>query len=269
MSSSDKLNSFFNDRTNSLVAREWTEEEELCEQIFAKTTTRGENGKFVVRLPLKPNAQELGESKSMALDRLLKLEMRFARNPSLQHDYTAFMQAYLDLGHMEKVSEASLQRGQPVFYFPHHPVLKPDSSTTKLRTVFNGSATTSSGVSLNDNLMAGPCIQNELLHILLRFRCPTFVLTADIKKMFRQIEIHEDDRQLQLILWRFSPEDEVSTYCLKTVTYGTRSAPFAAARCLKQLALDYAHVYPKAAEVSTINDMHTDFCNKHSIIFDR
>lgn len=238
-------------------------------RYLPKTTTRGENGKFVVRLPLKPNAQELGESKSMALDRLLKLEMRFARNPSLQHDYTAFMQAYLDLGHMEKVSEASLQRGQPVFYFPHHPVLKPDSSTTKLRTVFNGSATTSSGVSLNDNLMAGPCIQNELLHILLRFRCPTFVLTADIKKMFRQIEIHEDDRQLQLILWRFSPEDEVSTYCLKTVTYGTRSAPFAAARCLKQLALDYAHVYPEAAEVSTINDMHTDFCNKHSIIFDR
>jgi len=43
-----------------------------------------------------------------------------------------------------------------VYYLPHHAVMKESSITTKLRVVFDGSAPSSSGLSLNDILYRGP-----------------------------------------------------------------------------------------------------------------
>jgi hypothetical protein len=47
-------------------------------------------------------------------------------------------------------------------YLPHHAVMKESSSPTRLREVFDGSAKTTNGLSLNDNLMCGPRIQRDL-----------------------------------------------------------------------------------------------------------
>ncbi|XP_055605504.1 uncharacterized protein LOC129753684 [Uranotaenia lowii] len=235
----------------------WTEEELECEKLFKETTKRGSNGRFIVRLPLKENVKKLGSSKETALSQFLKLEVRFLRDPKLKLDYCAFMKEYLDMGHMEEITDRDIDPAKPTFYFPHHPVIRPESSTTKLRTVFNGSAVTSSGMSLNDTLMIGPNIQQELFCILIRFRCPKFVLTADIKKMFRQVEIDKADRQLQLIHWRFSPDEPVKTFSLKTVTYGTSSASFTAVRCLQQLAEENRESHPEASRV-IMEDVYMD-----------
>ncbi|XP_055543764.1 uncharacterized protein LOC129729277 [Wyeomyia smithii] len=248
------VNWFLNERTVNLSIRELTEEEILCEELFVNTTRRSEDGRFVLRLPTKTNIEQLGESRSLALDRLLKLEKRFEKNIKLRTDYTLFMKDYLTSGHMEKIEEDDIDNDKPMFYLPHHAVLKPESKTTKLRTVFNASASTSTGLSLNDVLLSGPTIQQELFSILLRFRSHRYALTGDVKQMFRQMLIHVDDRQLLLILWRFSQEEAVNTYRLNTVTYGTCSAPFAATRCLQQLAIENEERYPEASNV-----IKTDF----------
>ena len=75
--------------------------------------------------------------------------------------------------------------------------------------VFDGSAKTT-GVSLNDAQKVGPIEQSELFTILLRFRRHTYVLTADIEKMYRQIFISPEDRKYQRIFWRSH-----SSNCLK------------------------------------------------------
>ncbi|XP_055623647.1 uncharacterized protein LOC129767058 [Toxorhynchites rutilus septentrionalis] len=240
---------------NSFVPIEWTEEKSLCEQLFVDTTTRTEDGRFIVRLPRKPNSDQLGDSKTLALGQFLKLEKRFEVDPLLHQQYSTFISEYLELGHMSKVNEKDLDGlNGPVFYSPHHPVFRPESATTKLRVVFNASAASSSGLSLNDVLMTGPMIQQDTFNILLRFRFPKYVLIADLEKMFRQILVHETDCQLQYILWRFSSEEAVSTYRLNTVTYGTCSAPYVAARCLKQVAIESKARFPQASSV-----IETDF----------
>ena len=64
------------------------------------------------------------------------------------------------------------------FYLAHHAVFKETSSTTKLRVVFDGSVKSTSGNSLNDILMTGPTIQDDLFTLLIRFRTHNYVITA-------------------------------------------------------------------------------------------
>jgi len=81
------------------------------------------------------------------------------------------------------------------FYMPYHAVIKATSSTTRVRIVFDASAKTDNGTSLNDTLIAGPIIQDTLFAHLLRFRTYRYILSADIKKMYRQVIVHENDRR--------------------------------------------------------------------------
>jgi len=134
---------------------------------------------------------------------------------------------------------------------PQRGVLKETSSTTKLRVVFNGSEKSSNGVSLNDMLMIGPKVQDDLLDIVQRFRLHGIVMSADVAKMYRQVWVHPDDRCLQRILWRKTPNQPVTTYELNTVTCGTASAPFLTTKCLQKLIEYEAINYPEAAKMAS------------------
>ncbi|GJQ75542.1 hypothetical protein Trydic_g17627 [Trypoxylus dichotomus] len=64
--------------------------------------------------------------------------------------------------------------------------------------------------------------------------------------MFRQILIREEDRRYQTIRWREDSNEPLKFYTLNTVTYGTASAPFLAARTLRQLAIEDGNLFPLA-----------------------
>lgn len=81
---------------------------------------------------------------------------------------------------------------------------------------------------MNDQLLIGPTIQNDLLTIILNFRKYEIGMSADVEKMYRQVLIHPDDRRFQRILWRSSDNDSAAEYHLNTITYGTSAAPFLA-----------------------------------------
>ncbi|XP_065074640.1 uncharacterized protein LOC135698542 [Ochlerotatus camptorhynchus] len=70
-----------------------------------------------------------------------------------------------------------------------------------------------------------------------------------MKQMYRQILLDERDSPLHRTVYRSSPDSTLDTYELKTVTYGTASAPFLATRVLQQLAEDEQHHFPEAATV--------------------
>lgn len=187
-----------------------------CENYFKNTYSRNDNGRFVVRIPLKESRTRLGDSQNSAVKQLLSLEHKLQRNPSLRSQYKEFLEEYELLGHMSKINHEN-DKTQNTYYLPHHCVIRDASLTTKLRVVFNGSAPTTSGVSLNDLQHVGPQLLNDLFSILIRFRQHNVVVCADIEKMYRQILIHPDDRPLQRIVWRSNAESSVSAFELNTV----------------------------------------------------
>ena len=69
------------------------------------------------------------------------------------------IQEYLELEHAEHVPEVDLHKPtSEVFYMPIHIVRKETSSTTKVRAVFDASAKSSSGISLNETFLVGPTV---------------------------------------------------------------------------------------------------------------
>lgn len=135
------------------------------------------------------------------------------------------MQDYLDSGHIELIRQPYPVDGL-VYYLPHHGVIKLDNITTKLRVVFDASSKCTNRSSLNQTLLSGPKLQQDLMAILLHFCVGSVDLTADVKEMFRQIWLEPKQRDYQKIIWRFSEDDPISDYRLKTVTFGITPSPY-------------------------------------------
>ena len=141
--------------------------------------------------------QNLGNSRSIALRRFYALRKKLNANATFKGEYEDVLKDWINLGHMTRITHES----EGGYYMPHHAVIKTTSTTTKTRVVFDASAKSDTGLSLNDILMTGPTIQDKLFEHLIRFRIHKYVLTADIEKMYRQILIHPDDRKFQRIFW--------------------------------------------------------------------
>ncbi|XP_047106253.1 uncharacterized protein LOC124775465 [Schistocerca piceifrons] len=69
-------------------------QDKICKAHFQRHSARDEEGRFLVRLPVKPDSKSLGESRQQASQRLAHLERRFKRQPNLQKGYAAFMHEY-------------------------------------------------------------------------------------------------------------------------------------------------------------------------------
>ncbi|XP_029054455.2 uncharacterized protein LOC114881764 [Osmia bicornis bicornis] len=223
-----------------------TRDQTNCEIHFANTHRRLSDGRYEVRLPFKKDpATTIGDTASIARRIFKTIEARVTKNPELYREYQAFLREYLDLGHMSQIGETESLEGK--VFISHLPVLRRESQTTKLRVVFNASMNSSNSKSLNDCLHVGPNLQANLFSLLIRWRWHRFVYTADIAKMFRQINVASVDTNFQCIFWRPSPPSPLTGYRLKTVSYGTACAPFHANRVLKQLAKDEGHKFPLGA----------------------
>ncbi|XP_062549772.1 uncharacterized protein LOC134214408 isoform X2 [Armigeres subalbatus] len=229
-------------------------EEAACESHFQQNVRRTTEGRYCVRLPTKEDVLvKLTDNRRTALRRFHMLENKLSRDDALKEQYQTFMTEYETLGHMQLVTdhEHSLTLG---YHLPHHAVVRDDSTTTKVRVVYDASCKTPGGPSLNDALMVGPIVQQDLRSIMMRTRTRPIMMIADIKQMYRQILVDERDTPLQRIVWRTTRDAPMQTFELKTVTYGTASAPYLATRVLKELANDECEHFPQAAAV-----LRTDF----------
>ena len=127
---------------------------------------------------------------------------------------------------------------------PVHVVYKQSSTTTKIRAVFNASAMSGTGVSLNDTLQVGPTVHSSLLDVLIRFRNHRIAITADVSKMYRAVGLTEEDKDFHRFLWRSDPKETVVDYRMTQATIGVAAANMAA----QQNAVEHEVRFPLAAK---------------------
>ena len=147
--------------------------------------------------------------------RLEGLMRRLNKDPGLKDAYLKAMTEFIDQNTVEEVTLETIEEmgnleRTDLYFLPHRAVYDPSRVSTKCRIVFDASAKTPSGFSLNDSLLAGPPLQQAIVAVELRFRTRKIALIGDISKMFLQIEVDPEDRKYLRFLWR-DPEDPKAT----------------------------------------------------------
>ncbi|XP_058808617.1 uncharacterized protein LOC131674114 [Phymastichus coffea] len=123
------------------VARRISKADQECEAIYARGVRRETSGRYVIRLPLKPEyAASLGDSLLHARSTLFSMQRRMLADQTLRESYQEFMEEYIRLDHMRLLSESELQENRStIYYVPHHGIWQRSDSGPKLRVVFNAS----------------------------------------------------------------------------------------------------------------------------------
>lgn len=183
-----------------------TEEKSLSfeDRRFLKTAKEGihqrEDGHYEMPLPLRNENVELPNNKDLALSRLMKLKQKLQSNTQYREDYVGFMQETIENGFAERVPSTEVSRNDKrVWYIPHHGVYH-KKKPGKIRVVFDCSALCY-GQSLNQQLLQGPDLTNNLTGVLCRFRKERVAFMCDIQGMFHQVKVDLKHRDYLRFLW--------------------------------------------------------------------
>uniref|UniRef100_A0A914V113 Integrase catalytic domain-containing protein n=1 Tax=Plectus sambesii TaxID=2011161 RepID=A0A914V113_9BILA len=207
-----------------------TKDDDLALQQLNETI-EFENGRYNVKWPWKSECPQLPDNYWLCHGRLKSLMRRFSREAELLKKYDDIIQDQFAKEIIEKVGEET-ETGPIQHYLPHHPVITPMKTTTKVRIVYDASAKVKKDSnSLNDCLYRGPVMLPDLCGLLLRFRKDPIAMTADIEKAFLQIGLQSADRDVTRFLWLKDPtkpfsSDNIQIYRFCRVTFGVISSPF-------------------------------------------
>ncbi|GBN00526.1 hypothetical protein AVEN_171744-1 [Araneus ventricosus] len=239
----DCLRKFWEVETITESEKMLSEEEEFCEHHY-KTHKRDETGRYIVQMSVN-YFEKLGESKIMAIKTLDQLWKSLSRDEAMKNLYQDFMQDFLET---EKVNDDT-SASTLCYYLPRYGVFRPETTTTKLSVLFNASSPTTSVTGLNDHLSKG-LVKEDIFEIMTRFRKHKFNFTAVFQKMYCQILIDPAQSDILRIIWKDRDDAVPMEFRLKTVTFGTASAPFLAMEILKQLAFDESSRFSLASDVA-------------------
>ena len=240
-----------------------THAEDVTLKKFKETLTYND-GRYEVSLPWKEDRVALKDNYRQAERRLYNLEKKLLHEPMKAESYGEAINKYAENGVAEEVpcDEIIPTDGRPVFYLPHHAIIREDKQTTKTRVVFDASARDSNGVSLNSCLEPGPALQPDLVGILLRFRKNYVGIMGDIEKMFLQIRLKEEDRDSHRYLWRdLDPKATPKIYRMTRVTFGVVSSPFLAIGTIQEHVRRCKETFPVASSEILRNTYVDDFAS--------
>jgi len=222
-------------------------------QEFERTHRRVD-GRYMVTLPRVKTPKELGDSLRQAMKRLLSNEKTLKAKDKLDA-FNTDVREYLSLGHAENIPWNELKI-KPHYYLPVHGVFKDSSSTTKILAVFDASARTKTDFLLNDTLVAGPNLYPALPDVIVRFRQFKVGMTADISKMFREVLIHPQERDLHRFILR-QDDDSLVDCRMKRLTFGIKPSPFLATQVLHFIAKSASSTHPDASQ-AILRDFYVD-----------
>ena len=184
-------------------------------------------------------------NRKSAEDRLYSLDStHLKRRPDVAEKYCQVLEANVTKGCIRKLEPGEVHDG-PSWYLPHFPMVREDKETTKVRIVYD-SAAQYGGISLNDTMLPGPKLQQDIFDVLLRFRSNPVALVADLTEMFSQVIMAKEDRRYHRLLWRgldlTRPPD---VYEAIRLMFGDHASPYLTQYVVRQHTEDNKDVCPQ------------------------
>ncbi|XP_065094088.1 uncharacterized protein LOC135714635 [Ochlerotatus camptorhynchus] len=226
-------------------------EEQRAYKILEETTRRTSTGKYETGLLWKYDYIEFPDSRPMAERRFKCLEKRLARNPNL---YDSVCRQIADFKSKSYIHEATMQELEGfdlrrTWFLPIGVVLN-EKKPGKVRVIWDA-ASKVEGISLNSMLLIGPDLLTPLFSVMFPYRERQVAVSTDVKEMFLQMLIREQDRSALLFPYRDSPELPMSIMVSDVAIFGAACSP-AHSQYIKNLnASDQEWELPRGAAAVT------------------
>ncbi|XP_051778811.1 uncharacterized protein LOC127526691 [Erpetoichthys calabaricus] len=247
--------------------RSCEEKEEMSQKnikfmCIASDTASLVNGHYCINLPFRDETLKVPNNRCVAEQRAIGIKRKLTKYPTFHEDYKIFMKDILDTAYAIKVpTEQQTLEKERVWYIPHHGAYHPKKN--KIRVVFDCTATYQ-GFPLNEQLLKGPDLTNTLIGVLTRFRDEPIALMADIKSMFYQVKVPDEDTDLLCFLWW--PEGNLNNgleeYKMTVHLFGATSLPSCASYALRRTAEDARDTAPEEADNTVLHNFYVDDCLK-------
>ena len=220
------------------------------------------DGHYEMTLPLKDREAPVPNNNPQVEQRAYWLKRKLTRNKDLYNDYKCFMEDITDKGYARKVPVDLQNSSGMKWYIPHHGIYHPHKPG-KIRVVFDCSAKYQ-GKSLNDLLLNGPDLTNNLFGVLTRFRQERIALMADIELMFYQVRVSEADCSYLHFLWwpDGNLESNLEEYQMVVHLFRAASSPSCSNFALQKTAEDKSQHFPERVVSTVKNNFYVDDCLK-------
>ena len=213
-------------------------------------TTKKKDGHYEVQIPFKQENERLPNNRPMAEKRQKQLELKLEKKPELKKQYKEAIDDLIEKGHAKEVPNEVINRSDGnVWYLPHFCVINPNKP--KIRVVFDAAAKFGN-YSLNDKVLQGPDLTNKLIGVLIRFRLRKFCIMADIKAMFYQVLVPEEQQDVLRFIWGGKE------YCLTRHVFGGTWSPSAANYALHKTIADHGQDFSPITREAAMKGFYVD-----------
>ena len=126
----------------------------------------------MVGFPWVRNKGDVPDHFNLCYNWLKYLQRQLIKQPKILGEYQHTIKEQLRWCIIELVDNSEESSDAFIHYIPHHSVIKQGHSTTKVRIVYDESATLyDCNISLNDCLKVGPNLIPKLFNVLISFWC--------------------------------------------------------------------------------------------------
>ena len=237
-------------------AEAYSKEDEKFLEIM-NSSVQKVDGHYQLPLPFKSAAVNLPCNRRQAEKRLNSVRRKMDNSDIYRKEYVSNISTLIKQGFARKCDSQSNPTPGSIWYLPHHGVYQ--EVKKKLRIVFDCSASYR-GYSLNNELLQGPDLTNQLVGVLLRFRMHYVPIMADIEAMFHQVRIPEEHRSFLRFLWWEDGDiaKEVTEYEMCVHIFGAISSPSCANFALKKTAEDNREQFGNEAADTILRNFYVD-----------
>ena len=231
------------------IESKYTEEEdEAMAEMKRVTVYDAKNKTYTTQLLFKKDPSCLSDNFPAARAMAASSHRKYKRTGTLEEVLKSYKEK-ITMGFAEEITDPRQRANtSSTFYAPTHAVIKPSSTSFKIRVVQNSSHAAPGGQSLNSILHQGPDLMPSLIAILVRFRCFPIYVSSDISRQFWRIAIAPHHRDYMRYVF-YDEKDQLKHCRSLSLVFGLVSSPFQSMYCVQDLAVTHQKDFPKAAEV--------------------
>ena len=234
-------------KTETMTYLEYLQDKQIHENIEFLP----EENRYIASYPYTKEIFNLLPNDNIALKRAKNLEETLMKRPVDMELLNETLADSFKRGVFRFLSDQEIEEWEGLLHYIAMNRVYKDSDSTPVRMVFDSGQPDKNGRSLNGCMGKGKNPLNHFGSVVLNFRAAEQVACGDIKKMFNQVGVREQDQHLRRFFVRpdgFGGKEPFKVAVVTCINFGEKAASGVATAVKNRCAEENNHICPEASE---------------------